>query len=84
MLSALWTSGNRPEAKLVRVSETRGVIDGGFFSLSFSIRRRPAPAKLDALTLGDEEQIVPELAKVLIVEGQYAESTVLESPDKRC
>src|SRR5919112_6244951 len=41
-----------------------------------------APAKLHTLTLGDKEQVIPDLFEVLIEEGEEAEPAVLVRPDE--
>src|SRR5918997_3216097 len=46
--------------------------------------RRPAPAELHALALGDEEQVVAQRAYVLVVEGHHAETAVAVGPGERC
>jgi hypothetical protein len=41
--------------------------------LSRYLRGGPTPAEIHTLTFGDEEQVVPDLSKVLVEKGDYAE-----------
>src|SRR4028118_1900990 len=44
----------------------------------------PAPAELDALALGDEEQVVAQGVHVLVVDADDAEPAVAVGPHGRC
>ena len=48
-----------------------------------SLRHALAPPELDALALGDEEQVVPQRVQVLVVDGDEAEAAVAVGPDER-